>query len=289
MVTAEMPTIHKITVLSDKAGEAIFQAPKPDTPQDNAGQTDVVNFLNQDGQDEPMSRKQISISFDQNPISVAKILGVLERRGEIQFQWSKTTGVRPHKIYDRQNVERMTEALNSIKPKQSRAGPGHDLFNPDLGNAHGSTSREIELPEKSPSKHLTKKERIQLKHKVLKLAVRDALDEIIGLKTNVSYNIRIRLGNHLPFGQSIPYIFENSTHEELNDVFMQSFVSAFEQSENPSSMPAKNGHKSRRNPIDLEIQEKVKVIRQKNLNVDDLISSTRRMLALTVYQGKEKE
>lgn len=133
--------------------------------------------------------------------------------------------------------------------------------------------------EPNKDRDLTKDQKLQLKKILPKYAVRDMLDEIMQSKTDISYNVRVRLAKYLlPLRIGIPDIFGEISDQELNDMFMEALRNAF----------GKN-HKSQPDPTDLELREKAQSLRQKLPNIEDEINFIRRMLALTMIEAKEKK
>lgn len=192
-------------------------------------------------------------------------------------------------LYELQNLFAHLDANMEETPWRLENVP--DYCNPETAKREFAfTIVKTGSTEQAQSKIMTKKELAELKEQVLKHAVRDILDEIIQSKTNVNYNVRVRLGNHLPPRTTMYTIFGDVSDQMLNNLFVQAFKSVFRNTKQPNSKTSKNGHKPQPDPIHSEIQEKVSAVRQKKgLNIVSETNYIKRSLAYTVYQAKEKD
>lgn len=279
----ERPTTHGITVILDKTDAGISQTPKSELSQDNIVEIGRFLFPKKQRQGEQVwTRLEISTAVNLNPASVYKIIVRQERVGTIQPIQLKLGHIKTTNFYKQSDVELLLPYFKAIKKRcrQGKYGESNPIGNEDEGI--GIENKEIR------DKSLTKKELLKLKDRVLKLTVIDMLDEIIDTRTDVNYNVRIRLGEHLPHGITIYSLFRNVSHQELNYAFMQVFESAFRTNQN-SNKNGDGNEESQPSLIDLEIQERVRIIRQKKHNVDNLINHTKKMFSLNVYQGKEEQ
>lgn len=150
-------------------------------------------------------------------------------------------------------------------------------INPDTQkDVFAITLRKIE-PNKDRA--LTKDQRLRLKQILPKYAVIDLLNEIIELKTDISYNVRVRLGKYLvPYNIKVRDIFGDVSDQTLNDEFMGALKSAFGKTK-----------KSQPDSLDLKLQQKAQSIRQNRPNVANEIDYIGRRLASTVIKTEEKE
>lgn len=140
------------------------------------------------------------------------------------------------------------------------------------------TILKTEPIEETRNKHLSKKKLAKLREQVLKHAVLDLLDEIIQSKTDINYNVKLRLYPHLPHGKTIKVIFEDASHQDLNDAFIEAFESELRKFQQPNPKKSKNGYNSQPDPVDLQIQERFQTTLNKKVNIQQTISYFTRRL-----------
>lgn len=195
-------------------------------------------------------------------------------------------------VIDRETTpQQIQNVLVHLNLKLTEQSPWELAYVPNYYDE--DTQREVyaftyKYVEPAKQKSLTSKERNGIKNALLKLTVLDLLNEINEGKTNINYNVRIRLGDYLlRFRSSMNEVFGIPSDEDLNDLFINELELAFDKSKEPKSK--KYNQQSQTSQLDQEISKKVGIVRQKGINTDLELRHIQRMLATTAYQTKEEK